>query len=52
MMNAMFASGGYPWTIIHLENRTQYMEALEQASVTGNILPFATCLREEMLRDM
>ena len=49
LMNAMLGSGGYPWTIIHLENRTRYMEALEQASVNRNIRPFAECLLGEML---
>jgi len=48
-MNALLAGGGFPWTIIHLENRTRYMEALEEASVNKNIRPFATCVREEML---
>ncbi len=41
LMNAMFASGGYPWTIILLENRKKYMQALEAASVKQNIKPFA-----------
>jgi len=48
MMNAMFAGGGYPWTIIHLENRKRYMEALEEASVNRNIRPFAACVLDEM----
>lgn len=48
LMNAMLATGGYPWTIIHLENRTRYMEALEQASVNKTIRPFAECVRDEM----
>lgn len=48
LMNAMFASGGYPWTIIHLENRTAYMQALESASVDRDIVPFASCLLREM----
>lgn len=48
LMNAMFASGGYPWTIIHLENRTRYMEALEAASVDKDIRPFTACVLKEM----
>lgn len=48
LMNALFASGGYPWTIVHLENRTRYMEALEEASVNRDIRPFAACLLAEM----
>ena len=34
LMNVMLSSGGYPWTIIPVEERTAYMQALEQASVT------------------
>jgi hypothetical protein len=41
LMNVMLASGGYPWTIIPVERRNAYMEALEAASVNGNIEPFA-----------
>lgn len=40
LMNAMLASGGYPWTVIPVESRKQYMQALEQASVQQNIQPF------------
>ena len=48
LMNTMLASGGYPWTVIRLERRTQYMEALEEASVRGNIKGFAEFIRGEM----
>lgn len=41
IMNLMLASGGYPWTVIPVEKRKQYMHALEEASVNLNILPFA-----------
>ena len=41
LMNVMLASGGYPWTVIPVEHRTAYMQALEQASVHQNIEPFA-----------
>lgn len=41
LMNVMLASGHYPWTIIPVDRRNEYMEALEQASVHQNILPFA-----------
>ncbi|MGC4232958.1 MAG: Fic family protein [Niabella sp.] len=26
LMNVMLASGGYPWTVIPVENRKQYMQ--------------------------
>lgn len=41
LMNAMLAAGGYPWTIVPVEKRQDYMAALEQASVGQNIVPFA-----------
>jgi fido (protein-threonine AMPylation protein) len=49
LMNALLAGGGFPWTIIHLENRARYREALEEASVNKDIRPFATIVRDEML---
>lgn len=44
LMNAMLASGGYPWTVIPVEYRDDYMQSLEQASVYQNIKPFAAFL--------
>ncbi len=41
LMNAMLTSGGYPWTVIPVEERDNYMNALESASVDQNIKPFA-----------
>lgn len=40
-MNVMLASGGYPWTVIPVEERSRYMNALESASVDQHIKPFA-----------
>lgn len=47
-MNVMLASGGYPWTIIRLKRRKQYMAALEDASVRGKIESLAKFVKEEM----
>ena len=44
LMNVMLASGGYPWTVIPVEDRNVYMGALEKASVGEDILPFADFL--------
>jgi hypothetical protein len=44
LMNLMLASGGYPWTVIPLERRNEYMEALEEASVKNNIIPFTNLI--------
>ncbi len=41
LMNVMLASGGYPWMVIPVEQRTEYIAALEEASVNHNIAPFA-----------
>jgi hypothetical protein len=41
VMNAMLASGGYPWTVIRVEDREPYLIALESASVGTDIRPFA-----------
>lgn len=41
LMNAMLASGGYPWTIVPVEKRQEYMAVLEQASAGQDIVPFA-----------
>lgn len=41
LMNAMLVSGGYPWTVIPVEQRDVYMSALESASVGQDIVPFA-----------
>ncbi len=44
LMNVMLASGGYPWTVVPVERRDDYMAALEKASAEGNIVPFARFL--------
>jgi Fic family protein len=46
LMNVMFASGQYPWTIVPVERRQQYMKTLEEASVNQNIIPFCDFLAE------
>lgn len=48
MMNAMLASGGYPWTVIRIEQRAEYMAALESASSQGEIKPFAEFIAKLM----
>ncbi|GEO23502.1 Fic family protein [Cyclobacterium qasimii] len=41
LMNVMLTSGGYPWTVIPVQERENYMNALESASVDQDIEPFA-----------
>jgi hypothetical protein len=52
LMNVMLASGGYPWTVIPLETRNDYMTALEEASVSKNIEPFSRLLAELVQKGM
>lgn len=44
LMNVMLASGGYPWTIIPVQKRNDYMQSLEAASVHQDIKPFTEFL--------
>ena len=48
VMNAMLASGGYPWTVIRVENRDAYLSALDQASIDMNIEPFTAFVAQRM----
>lgn len=48
LMNTMLASGGYPWTIIAVDQRARYFAALEAASVQADIEPFARFVRERL----
>jgi len=48
LMNLMLASGGWPWTVISVDTRDEYMAALEQASVHQNIESFARFLAERL----
>ena len=41
LMNVMLASGGYPWTVIPVEKRQEYMKTLEQASTDQDISAFS-----------
>lgn len=44
LMNTMLASGGYPWTVIPVQQRAAYMAALEKASTEQDIGPFSKFL--------
>ena len=48
LMNAMLASGGYPWTVIRVEDRDAYLAALDRASIDLDIGPFADFLAERV----
>ena len=46
LMNLMLATAGYVWTVIPVEKRKQYMDALEQASSFAKIAPFVAFIAE------
>lgn len=48
LMNAMLASGGYPWTVIRVEDRTAYLTALDRVSIDTDIGPFAGFMAERV----
>lgn len=49
ILNAFLASGGYPWTVIRVEHRRAYMDALENASVRHDIGDFTRFVAAEMV---
>ncbi len=48
IMNSMLASGGFPWTVLRLEDRDRYMDALNSASRDGDIKPFAKFVAQSL----
>ena len=44
LMNVMMAAGGFPWTVVSVDWRAEYMDALEKASTEQDIAPFAQFL--------
>lgn len=48
VMNVMLASGGHPWTVLRVEDRAEYMSALESASFESDIRPFAEFVAERV----
>ena len=48
VMNAMLASGGYPWTVIRVEDRDDYLNALDRASIGMDMGPFSTFIAKRV----
>jgi fido (protein-threonine AMPylation protein) len=48
LMNVMLASGGYPWTVIRVEDRGHYLSTLESASVDGDLEPFTRFIADRV----
>lgn len=51
-MNLMLASGGYPWTVIRVEDRAPYMAALEKASVADDLTTFSNFVADSVRRSL
>ena len=50
-MNTMLSTGGYSWTIIPVEKRNAYMQALEKASIEGNIADFTKLIADSVVTE-
>lgn len=48
VMNAVLASSGYTWTVIRLDQRTRYMQALDAASFGCDIIHFTKLISEHL----
>jgi len=48
LMNVMMAADGYQWAVIPVTSRSDYMHALEEASVRENIVPFSEFLADHL----
>jgi len=48
VMNVLLASGGYPWTVIRVDDRDAYLASLERASIHHDMEPFARFLAERV----
>lgn len=49
ILNAMLASGGYPWTIVPVQRRKDYIDHLENTHVQEDIQGFCTFIKEQMI---
>jgi hypothetical protein len=42
------ASGGYPWTVVPVEDRNPYLAVLDRASIDGDTEPLAGLIAERV----
>lgn len=47
-MNTLLAAGGYPWTVVTMENRSEYISSLEIAHTAGDLSFFTKFISSEM----
>lgn len=50
LMNLMLVSAGYPWTIIHVTDRAEYMKSLDTVAADNDIKPFTEFIVRQMKR--
>jgi len=48
LMNVLLASGGYPWTVVRVDDRAKYLKALDRASTDVDAQPFADFIAERV----
>ena len=48
LMNLMLVHGGYNWTVIRVEKRTDYLAALEKITIQNDISDFVKVISTEM----
>lgn len=48
LMNLMLVSAGYPWTIIRVTDRTEYMKSLDFVATDNDIKPFTEFIVSQM----
>lgn len=49
-METLLLAGRYPWTVIKVEDRSEYLRALETASTESGVRPFARLVVSQMRR--
>ena len=48
LMNVLLASGGYPWTVVRVDDRAAYLHALDRASINLDLEPFTNFIAKQM----
>ena len=52
VMNSQLVTAGYPWVVIPVERREEYMAALEKSSVEGDVEGFVRFIGGLMRNDI
>lgn len=52
LLNALLASGGYPWTIVWVEDRQRYLAGLNSASLKGDAGAFVEFMTDRVVATM